>query len=103
MAERIKKRILQGLTLFIILLILYYPGYRRVQLARERNRAMVERIERLKKENAELEKRLEMLKNDMVYIEQRAREKLGIVEEGEIVYEFVPSQNGNEKRGGAVR
>ena len=43
-----------------------------------------------------MEKKLGLLKTDMVYIEKRAREKLGIIGEGEIIYEFVPSQKGKE-------
>lgn len=103
MAKRIKKRILQGIGLVVILSAIYYPGYKRVQEAKVKKRRLEEELESLKKKNAQLEKKLEMLENDMVYIEKRAREKLGIVGEGEIVYEFVPSENEEETRGGAVR
>ncbi len=92
MDTRVKKRILQILITIIILIIVYYPGYRRVQEVKAKNRELENKVDVLKKENTALEKKLELLNTDMVYIEKRAREKLGIVREGEIIYEFVPSQ-----------
>ena len=102
MSGRIKKRILQGIIVLGLLAVVYYPGYKRVQEAKARNRELAGEIKRLSHENLELEKKLELLQTDMVYIEKRAREKLGVVREGEIIYEFVPEEK-QESRGGAVR
>ncbi|MDP8233356.1 MAG: septum formation initiator family protein [Candidatus Saelkia tenebricola] len=102
MSGRIKKRFLQGIIVLILLGVVYYPGYKKVQEAKSENRKLSEKVDLLVKENIELEKKLELLQTDMVYIEKRAREKLGIVREGEIIYEFVPEEQ-NESRGGAVR
>ncbi len=90
MAGRIKKRIFQGIILAVILAGVYYPGYRRVQEARMKNCALQQRLESLREDNFLLQKKLEKLEHDMVYIEERAREEMGIVGEGEIIYEFVP-------------
>ena len=58
-----------------------------------------ERVSELKKENAEIEaKNKELrseilsLRSDKQAIEKIAREDLGLVKKGEIVYEFIPSK-----------
>ena len=102
MSGRIKKRILQSIIVLGLLAIVYYPGYKKVQEAKMRNRKLSGEIKRLYRDNLELEKKLELLQTDMVYIEKRAREKLGVVRKGEIIYEFVPEKK-QESRGGAAR
>ncbi|MDP8215759.1 MAG: septum formation initiator family protein [Candidatus Kaelpia imicola] len=90
MVRRAKKRFLQGLGLILLLGLVYYPGYKKVQEAKMRNRVLKEELSSLSARNRELEKKLELLENDVVYIEKRAREELGVVGEGEIIYDFVP-------------
>jgi cell division protein FtsB len=89
MVRRHKKRFLQGLGLILLLAFIYYPGYKKTQEAKMRNRILKEELDSLSLKNRELEKKLELLENDMVYIEKRAREKLGIAGEGEIIYDFI--------------
>ncbi|MDP8253737.1 MAG: septum formation initiator family protein [Candidatus Kaelpia aquatica] len=89
MVRRVKKRFLQGLGLILLLGFIYYPGYKKVQEAKMRNRILEEELSSLSAKNKELKKKLELLETDMVYIEKRAREKLGVVGEGEIIYDFV--------------
>ena len=45
-------------------------------------------IEDLRQKNAELKKQIELLRSDPHYIEQIAREQLGLVKDGETVYQF---------------
>ena len=90
MVRRYKKRFLQGIGLILLLGFVYYPGYKKVQEAKMRNRMLKEELSLLFAKNKDLEKKLELLENDVVYIEKRAREKLGVAGEGEIIYDFVP-------------
>lgn len=101
MGRGIKRGIFKSLIIGVILVMIYYPGYRKLKEAKYRQIQLEKRIAELRKENEELQKRLERLQNDMVYIEKLAREDLGIVGEGEIIYEFVPSEE--RSRGGAAR
>jgi len=94
MVKRNKKRFFQGLAVVIAVIAIYYPGYKKVHQARARNARLKEELAALIERNSELEKKLELLQGDMVYIEKRAREKLGAIKEGEIIYEFVPSKSG---------
>jgi cell division protein FtsB len=45
-------------------------------------------IEDLRQKNAELKNQIEALRSDPQYIEQIAREQLGLVKDGEIIYQF---------------
>ena len=92
MAARIRKKIIKGLILIVILGIIYYPGYRRIQEMKCENQKLAVQLEELQKKNAFLEEKLKKLKTDLTYIEKRAREELGIAREGEIIYEFVPQE-----------
>lgn len=46
------------------------------------------RISQLKEKNKKMEEEIKALKIDPEYIESLAREKLGLVREGEIIYRF---------------
>lgn len=46
----------------------------------------------LKDENDALTHRIEALQNDMTTIERLARQRLGLVKSGELVYEFIESE-----------
>jgi cell division protein FtsB len=45
-------------------------------------------IEELRGKNAELKKQIELLRSDPHYIEQIARDQLGLVKDGETIYQF---------------
>lgn len=90
MAPRVRKKIITGIILTIILGIIYYPGYRKIQEMKHENQKLAAQLEQLQQKNAKLEEKLKKLQTDLTYIEERAREELGIVREGEIIYEFVP-------------
>lgn len=89
---RSKKLLYKVVLLSIVLLIIYYPGYKRIKLLQEERENLERKIEKIKKENEILEKRIYRLKNDASYIEERAREKLGLYQDGEIIYDFGESE-----------
>ena len=68
------------------LLIIFLPGFSRLQELRAKNKSLNDEIIRLHKENQDLEKQIELLETDPFYIEKKARDKLGIGKEGEIRY-----------------
>ena len=68
------------------LLIIFLPGFSRLQKLRAKNKSLKDEIVRLHKENQDLEKQIELLETDQFYIEKKARDKMGIGKEGEIRY-----------------
>jgi len=81
-----KAIVLFGAT--FLLLIIFLPGYSRLQDLRQRNRELEKRIAELKRQNEELLLERKRLEEDPVYLEKLAREKLGVVRKGEIVYKI---------------
>lgn len=50
---------------------------------------LVQEIEAIERENTRLSHEIQHLRKDMAHIETIAREELGLVKEGELVFEFV--------------
>ncbi len=69
-----------------LLVIVFLPGYSEFQRLREENAGYQSRIEVLEETNDKLKEELVKLQEDPDYVEKRAREKLGIVRKGEIIY-----------------
>lgn len=86
-----KRLILLGI---FIVLIIFLPGYSKLQESKEKNRSLITEIDRLKKENKDLTREIEKLENDPFYIEKKARDKMGIGRKGEIRYRVI---NGSEE------
>ena len=68
----------------VCFLILFLPGFSKLQDIRSKNRDLENKIRRLNIENALLEEEIKKIANDPVYQERVAREKMGIVRKGEI-------------------
>lgn len=75
----------------VVLLLVFLPSYAKMQDLKEKNHEYAERIDVLQKRNAKLEEEHHMLENDPSYLEKVAREKMGLVREGEKVYRMVPA------------
>ena len=80
-----KKKLIFILVIITILVVIFFPGFSRLQQLKEENRNLEKRIEILKRTNKELKKEKEKLENDPSYVEKIAREKLGMVRKGEII------------------
>jgi cell division protein FtsB len=76
----------------IFLLILFLPGYTKLQELRDRNKDLEVKIKRLSVENALLEQELQRVENDPLYQEKIAREKMGVVRKGEVPVKLVPEK-----------
>ena len=81
-----KKLVFYLISFSVILCVLFLPGYSQLQKLKEENREHKRRIQFLQKHNVELEEELSHMREDPDYIEKKAREKLGIVKKGEIIY-----------------
>ncbi|MFH1354875.1 MAG: septum formation initiator family protein [Candidatus Omnitrophota bacterium] len=82
----------KGFWLFaitIVLLIIFLPGYTKLQELRDRNSDLEVKIEKLAEDNSLLQKELERVENDPVYQEKIAREKMGVVRKGEIPFKII--------------
>jgi cell division protein FtsB len=77
-----------GLGLF--LLVIFLPGYTKIQELRDKNRDLIEKYKRLKAENAQLEQMLKRFENDKLYQEKILREKAGVVRKDEVPVKFIP-------------
>ena len=77
-----------GLAVF--LLIIFLPGYTKLQELGDRNKDLESKIKNLNIENALLQQELNRVENDPVYQEKIVRQKLGVVRKGEIPVKMVP-------------
>jgi len=73
-------------ALAFITLAVFLPSYSQMQDLKERNLSLENQIAELELKKKNLEEEQEKLINDPVYLEKVAREKMGIVKEGEVVY-----------------
>lgn len=68
----------------VLLLILFLPGYVKLQSLRAKNRQLEENFRKMAAENHSLQQELKRIENDPVYQEKIARDKMGVVRKGEI-------------------
>ena len=83
----------KGLGFFgiaLLLLIIFLPGYTKLQELRDRNRDLAVKIRKLNIENVLLQQEIQRLESDPFYQEKIAREKMGVVRKGEIPVKLVP-------------
>ena len=89
-------RLLLGL-LFIIILIACLTlfgerGLLRLHRMQEELMELAEENKSLAAENRALEREIMQLRSDRDYLEKLAREELGLIREGEVVYHFLPGR-----------
>ena len=88
-----KKVILSILGITGILCVVFLPGYSELQKLREKSEQYQKRIKLLEEHNDDLKDELTRMKEDPEQIEKKARNKLGIVKKGEIIYRKNPTVN----------
>jgi len=96
MAERKGKRPSRVVLIAILLLVfflayLFLSEYLDLRKVGQRSAGIEEENKRLIQENKRLEEEIKALEGDPFYIEKIAREELGMVKKGEIVYEIISS------------
>ncbi len=68
----------------VLLLVLFLPGYTKLQELRVKNRELTEKFRKMAVDNFLLQEELKRIENDPVYQEKIARDKMGVVRKGEI-------------------
>jgi len=81
-----KKIIIYALAVLAALTVIFLPGFSELQKLREQNAQLIKRIELLEENNEILKEEIARMKQEPDYVEGRAREKLGIIRKGEIIY-----------------
>ena len=76
----------------ILMCILFFPTYSKIQKLKQREHELSKRLERLTTENKRLSEENQMLKTDPVYIEEIAREEMKVARENEIIYRVVDTE-----------
>jgi len=76
----------------VFLLIIFLPGYTKLQELKDRNRDLEIKMKKLTIENALLQQELDRVVNDPVYQEKIVREKMGVVRRGEIPIKIIPEE-----------
>ena len=80
------------LVLAVFILILFLPGFNKLQALKDKNHSLEDKIRRLSIENALLEEEINKMASDPMYQERVAREKMGVVRKGEIPIKIVPEK-----------
>lgn len=79
--------------LFVVLavvFVVYLPSYMQMQDLRGRNLTFEKRISELQEENDRMVEERDRLVNDPDYFEKVARERMGLIKDGEAVYQVLP-------------
>ncbi|MDD5432948.1 MAG: septum formation initiator family protein [Candidatus Omnitrophica bacterium] len=78
----------------VFLLVVFLPGYTKLQDLRDKNRDLTGKIKKLAIENSLMQQELSRIQDDPLYQEKIAREKMGVVRRGEIPIKIIPSSKG---------
>jgi cell division protein FtsB len=76
----------------VLLLILFLPGYTKLQESRVKNHQLEEKFRKIAIENSLLQEELKRIENDPFYQEKIARDKMGVVRKGEIPVKIFSSK-----------
>ena len=79
------KNLLIFLVLSVIIFVLFFPTISRRQKLVRQNEELLNRIHELKDEQEDLIEEKRKLEDDLEYLERVAREKMGLVRDGEIM------------------
>lgn len=88
-----------GIWIFIVaflILVVFLPTFSKKQEIKQKNIQLEKQIEDFKRENVRLREEKRLLIEDPVYLERVAREKMGIVRDGEMVYRLIPQEKEEE-------
>lgn len=76
----------------VLLLIIFLPGYTKLQELKDKNRNSEVKIKRFHAENRLLQQELKRVESDPLYQEKIARDKMGVVRKGEIPVKIVQEE-----------
>jgi len=78
-----------GIIFTAVCFVILAPGYLRLRKIKKEIAVMRKNINLLETENEKLRVEIDKLEHDPFAIEKKAREKLGMIREGEIKFKFV--------------
>ncbi|MDP8259337.1 MAG: septum formation initiator family protein [Candidatus Aadella gelida] len=81
-----KKIVVSTAIIGVLIAAFLVPGQVRLKTLQEDNERYKQRIKMLKEHNQDLEKELLEVTEDPDYVEKKARDKLGIIRKGEVIY-----------------
>lgn len=87
----LKNAILLFVFAFVILLV-FLPTFSRMQDLDQKNLDYQVKISSLEQENIQLKEERKLLEEDPAYLEKVAREKMGLIRAGEVVYKLTPEK-----------
>lgn len=85
-----------AITLFV--LFLFLPSYTKLQDLKQRNTDYERQIQILKERKIKLTEEKRLLEQDPVYLEKVAREKMGLIRKGEVIYKITPATNAEPQK-----
>ncbi len=71
-----------------LILLMFLPLFSRLQDVKQKDLDYQTRIKELEEDNARLVKEKRLLEEDPEYLEKVAREKMGLIREGEVIYQM---------------
>ncbi|NTV28726.1 MAG: septum formation initiator family protein [Candidatus Omnitrophica bacterium] len=74
-----------------VIFVVFLPSYLQMQELNEKNGSYERQIRELSRENEALLVEKRRLEEDPAYFERYAREKFGIIKDGEMIYKIVPA------------
>jgi cell division protein FtsB len=75
------------------ILLMFLPTFTRMQDLKQKDLEYQAKINGLQQENVRLKEERRLLEEDPVYLEKVAREKMGLIKKGEVVYQLVPAES----------
>ncbi len=87
-----KKSLIKVSVFTAILLAIFLPPFVKYQELRWKNKKLENQIKTLKEETKKLEAQKIRLQTDITYVERKAREKIGVVKNGEIILKKTPAK-----------
>ena len=79
-----------SLGLVAVLILVFSPGFMKIQELRNKNQDLARKNKRLEAENTMLKIELQRVDKDQVYQEKILREKMGVVRKDEVPVKIVP-------------
>jgi cell division protein FtsB len=94
-----KLKVAVGILVLIILALTVFGDHGLLNLVRYRNQreALTAEANQLEAENCRLQDEIERLKGDDLFLERVAREELGMVKPGEIIFQFTETKGSPPK------
>lgn len=74
------------------MLLVFLPSYQTMQDLKQTNREYELKMQELVRENIRLSEEKRLLQEDPVYLEKVAREKMGLIRDGEMIYRIAPAE-----------